>query len=126
MKLEKEQSWNLLRTFVCITIAGTLLHGLFDLWPSIFDTIWLYFQLLTPADMLKDMWMSAIFMLLGLWISWDRIRRNAYTDLHGASSVMETLSYLPGREPQTAAEPLEEADGPVIQAVEFSAPEQPL
>ena len=35
MKLEKEQSWNLLRTFVCITIAGTLLHGLFDLWPSI-------------------------------------------------------------------------------------------
>ena len=98
----------------------------FDLWPSIFDTIWLYFQLLTPADMLKDMWMSAIFMLLGLWISWDRIRRNAYTDLHGASSVMETLSYLPGREPQTAAEPLEEADGPVIQAVEFSAPEQPL
>ena len=35
MKREKEQSWNLLRTFVCVTLAGTMLHGLFDLWPSI-------------------------------------------------------------------------------------------
>ena len=67
MKLEKEQSWNLLRTFVCITIAGTLLHGLFDLWPSILtefvapvnESIWehvkiVFWPLLVGLTMLYD------------------------------------------------------------------------
>lgn len=35
MKLEHGQSWDQLRTFVCVTLVGALLHGLFELWPSI-------------------------------------------------------------------------------------------
>ncbi len=82
----------------------------FEIWPSIFDSMRLYFSIATPSMMLQDMWMSAVFMALGLWISWGRIRRNAYTDIAGASSVLETLADMPGRgaaaeEPQTEAEP---------------------
>ena len=35
MKCKRELGLDQLRTFVCITIAGAILHGLFDLWPSI-------------------------------------------------------------------------------------------
>ena len=79
MKLEKEQSWNLLRTFVCITIAGTLLHGLFDLWPSILtefvapvnESIWehvkiVFWPLLVGLTMLyeKGKWGGALLSVL--------------------------------------------------------------
>ena len=35
MKLKKALGLDQLRTCVCVTIAGAILHGLFDLWPSI-------------------------------------------------------------------------------------------
>ncbi len=87
MKLEKEQSWNLLRTFVCITIAGTLLHGLFDLWPSILtefvapvnESIWehvkiVFWPLLVGLTMLyeKGKWGGAllsVFLCCGLMLA---------------------------------------------------------
>ena len=86
MKLEKEQSWNLLRTFVCITIAGTLLHGLFDLWPSILtefvapvnESIWehvkiVFWPLLVGLTMLYDKgkWGGVLLSVLLCW-GWRR------------------------------------------------------
>ena len=35
MKRKGTLGWDQLRIFVCVTIAGAILHGLFDLWPSI-------------------------------------------------------------------------------------------
>ena len=35
MKRKGTLRWDQLRIFVCVTIAGAILHGLFDLWPSI-------------------------------------------------------------------------------------------
>lgn len=67
MKLEQERRWALLRTIVCVTLAGTLLHGLFDLWPSILtefiapvnESIWehlkvVFWPLLVGVPMLYD------------------------------------------------------------------------
>lgn len=35
MKIKQKLGLDQLRTFVCVTIAGAILHGMFDLWPSI-------------------------------------------------------------------------------------------
>ena len=35
MKRKGTLGWDQLRIFVCVTIAGAILHGLFELWPSI-------------------------------------------------------------------------------------------
>lgn len=63
-----------------------------NIWPSIFDTIGLYWSFMSVGDVLSDMAMSIVFMGLGLWISWGVIRRNAYTDLGAANTVKDTLS----------------------------------
>lgn len=79
MKLEKEQRWALLRTFVCVTIAGAFLHGLFELWPSILtefvapvnESIWehvkiIFWPLLVGLTMLYDKgrWGGALLAVL--------------------------------------------------------------
>ena len=68
MKREKEQSWNLLRTFVCVTLAGTMLHGLFDLWPSILT------EFVAPVN--ESIWehMKIVFwpLLVGLTMLYDK------------------------------------------------------
>lgn len=68
MKQEKEQSWNLLRTFVCVTLAGTMLHGLFDLWPSILT------EFVAPVN--ESIWehMKIVFwpLLVGLTMLYDK------------------------------------------------------
>lgn len=68
MKLEQERRWALLRTFVCVTLAGTLLHGLFDLWPSILT------EFIAPVN--ESIWehLKVVFwpLLVGLTMLYDR------------------------------------------------------
>lgn len=91
--------------FVCTCIASVLhlftieqvtfyiaVHEAFDIWPSIIDSILFYGQIMEPADIAASMAMSALFMGLGLWISWGRIRQTAYTDLGSVNTVQSTLT----------------------------------
>jgi len=90
--------------FVCTCIASVIhlftieqlifyfmIHQEWDIWPSIFDTFALYWSFMSISDAFSDMAMSIVFMVIGLWISWDIIRRNAYTDLGMANEVKNTL-----------------------------------
>ena len=72
-------------------------HSYYDIWPSILDTIALYREIMSIGDIISDMWMSVLFMLLGLWISWGQIRRTAYSDIGSANSVRSTLMYKDDR-----------------------------
>ena len=66
-------------------------HNYYGIWPSILDTVRLYIEKMPLPDILADMWMSALFMGLGLWFSWSAIRRTAYSDLGSANSIRSTL-----------------------------------
>ncbi len=96
--------------FVCTCIVSILhlftmeqvifyffVHSYYDIWPSILDTIALYREIMSVGDIISDMWMSVLFMLLGLWISWGQIRRTAYSDIGSANSVRSTLMYKDDR-----------------------------
>lgn len=90
--------------FVCTCIVSVLhlftmeqiifyfyVHNYYNIWPSIFATFSMYWDIMSFGDVLADMGMSAVFMALGLWISWGRIRRTAYTDAVSAVSARSTL-----------------------------------
>ena len=65
MKLKKALGLDQLRTCVCVTIAGAILHGLFDLWPSILtefaapvnESIWEHMKIV--------FWFYVLLMALG-------------------------------------------------------------
>lgn len=71
------------------------IHQRYDIWPSLLDTVALYFQRMGFADIVESMGMSVLFMGLGLWISWGSIRRNAFTDVGTVQSVHATLTDKP-------------------------------
>lgn len=90
--------------FVCTCVVSILhlftieqiifyfyVHSYYDIWPSILDTAALYAEMMSLGEIVSDMWMPALFMGLGLWISWGVIRRTAYSDLAGANSIRSTL-----------------------------------
>lgn len=63
----------------------------FGIWPSIFDTVSYYFQLMTPGDIVSDMAMSFIFLLIGVWIVFRKISTTGADEVADASLRVESL-----------------------------------
>ena len=68
-----------------------VLHDLTGLFPSMFATIGLYFDLMTPGDMFADMWQSVLFMALGVWIVFRRISQTSVSEVHSAGTLMDSM-----------------------------------
>lgn len=75
----------------------------------------LYWDMLTGGNLTADLVQSAIFLALGLWISWSVITRTAKQDAHAASAVAATVQpYDPVRTAQTGYSPSNSYQGPEL------------
>ena len=61
------------------------------IWPSIFATVPLYFDLMTPAEIAQDMAMSVVFLALGIWIVFRQIKTTGNDEVADASLRVESL-----------------------------------
>lgn len=68
-----------------------LIVDYWGIWPSVFDTIPYYFELMTPADIIGDMAMSFVFLALGIWIVFRQINTTSQDEVADASLRMESL-----------------------------------
>lgn len=60
------------------------------------DALYYYMDMLTGGNLTADLAQSALFLGLGLWISWSVITRTAKHNVHQAAAVASTLQPLPG------------------------------
>ncbi len=68
------------------------------------DALYYYMDMLTGGNLTADLAQSALFLGLGLWISWGVITRTAKQDIHQAAAVASTLQPLPGVAAPTSSE----------------------
>lgn len=125
MNIEQGKGWEQLCIFVCVTVAGALLHGLFDLWPSILtefvapvnESIWehmkvVFWPLLVGFGVLYGRkglvnWLSAVLLSSGLllllgWLSHVVLGAEAgfidiamYVLIMAAGSLLAAILRLP-------------------------------
>jgi hypothetical protein len=59
--------------------------------PSIFDTITKYFQHYTVSDIVESVGMEVLFLLLGIWISWQMITKTGYSEVSSLQTTAATI-----------------------------------
>ena len=69
----------------------------FGIWPSIIDTIMLYWSVATPGDIFSDMILSFVFLGLGIWIAWSHIRGTATSEVQNMGIIHDSLTPYTGR-----------------------------
>lgn len=66
------------------------------LWPTPLDSILFYWSVYTPAEVLMEMATSFLFLALGIWIAWGKIRGTAASAVQNMGTVRESMvSYTP-------------------------------
>lgn len=64
--------------------------------PYLWDSVSFYFSIMEPGEILVDMLPSLLFLLLGIWFAWSKIRRTSAHEVQDMTTAVETLSsYTP-------------------------------
>ncbi len=74
----------------------------YAVYPSILDTVPLYFSLMTFGDIMGDMTISFLFLLLGLWMTFRVIKRTNQSEIQDSSVMLESM--MPYRETYGSSE----------------------
>ena len=97
----------------------------YGIWPSIFSSMVLYFQIYTLGDMLASMITELVFVALGIWISWRMITQTGGAALQGVQYVSATTAPYagPGVAPASVQPPAPQA-APGVIPTEAPLPEE--
>lgn len=68
------------------------LHFRYKIWPSIFDTFFLYWQMTTVGEMLDHLWLPAVCLLAGFLFNWMRTRSLAQAEAKGPGYIRATMA----------------------------------
>ncbi len=78
------------------------IHSVYNVWPTIGQTIQVYFEVMTAGDILKSFALPVIFMALGIFIACRNFVMTNADYMHDAAGVMQSMIVRGGQQPQTA------------------------